>query len=181
MDITLSYMLCEAANPIGEVASMVGVTWSKLIAQIIIFGFIVIVLKLFAFGPIGKTLERRRHIIQKGLDDAAAAEKALAEAEKTRQQIIREANEKSKVIVEEAVKTAEAVGQKKIQEAVAQAEAIIQKAKQAAAADREKMLTELRGELGRLVVDTTAKVTGKILTDDDRRRLLDESTKALVA
>jgi len=37
------------------------------------------------------------------------------------------------------------------------------------------MLAELRREVGRLVVDTTTKVTGKILTPDDQKRLAEEN------
>jgi F-type H+-transporting ATPase subunit b len=43
------------------------------------------------------------------------------------------------------------------------------------------MLAELRAEVGRLVVSTTAKVTGKILTVDDQKRLADETNKQLAA
>ena len=40
------------------------------------------------------------------------------------------------------------------------------------------MLAELRREVGRLVVQTTATVTGKILTPDDHRRLAEETAQA---
>ena len=40
------------------------------------------------------------------------------------------------------------------------------------------MLTELKREVGRLVVMTTATVTGKILTPEDQRRLAEETSKA---
>ena len=43
------------------------------------------------------------------------------------------------------------------------------------------MLAELRREVGRLVVDTTAKVTGKVLTPDDQKRLTEETTRELAA
>jgi len=41
------------------------------------------------------------------------------------------------------------------------------------------MMGELRREVGRLVVRTTAAVIGKILTPDDQRRLAEETTKEL--
>jgi F-type H+-transporting ATPase subunit b len=41
------------------------------------------------------------------------------------------------------------------------------------------MLAELKREVGRLVVQTTATVTGKILTPDDQRRLAEETEKQL--
>ena len=41
------------------------------------------------------------------------------------------------------------------------------------------MLAELKHEVGRLVVDTTASVTGKILTPEDHRRLVEETASQL--
>ena len=43
------------------------------------------------------------------------------------------------------------------------------------------MLVDLKREVGRLVVQTTASVTGKILTPDDQRRLAEETAKQLRA
>jgi F-type H+-transporting ATPase subunit b len=43
------------------------------------------------------------------------------------------------------------------------------------------MLAELRREVGRLVVQTTAKVTGKVLTPDDQQRLVEETNRQLAA
>ena len=43
------------------------------------------------------------------------------------------------------------------------------------------MLADLRREVGRLVVETTAKVTGKVLTLDDQKRLAEETNKELAA
>ena len=40
------------------------------------------------------------------------------------------------------------------------------------------MLAELKHEVGRLVVQTTASVTGKILTAEDHRRLAEETASA---
>ena len=41
------------------------------------------------------------------------------------------------------------------------------------------MLVELKRELGRLVVQTTATLAGKVLTDDDQRRLAEEAEQQL--
>jgi len=43
------------------------------------------------------------------------------------------------------------------------------------------MSAELRREVGRLVVQTTAAVIGKVLTPEDQRRLADETTKHLTS
>ena len=48
-------------------------------------------------------------------------------------------------------------------------------------AERAQMLAGLKREVGRLVVQTTTTVTGKILTADDQRRLAEETEKQLAA
>jgi len=42
-------------------------------------------------------------------------------------------------------------------------------------------MAELKAEIGRLVVDTTSKVSGKVLTAEDHQRLIDETNKELAA
>ena len=63
--------------------------------------------------------------------------------------------------------------------ATAAAEQIIARAHEAAARDHARMLTERKHEVGRLVIQTTAAVTGKILTADDHRRLAEETAQRL--
>ena len=43
------------------------------------------------------------------------------------------------------------------------------------------MLAELKREVGRLVVQTTTAVTGKILTPEDQRRLAEETATRVAA
>ena len=59
--------------------------------------------------------------------------------------------------------------------AVTAAEEIIAKAKEATRADYDKMLEQLKGEISRLVVETTSKVIGRTLSDEDQKRLNSEA------
>ena len=70
---------------------------------------------------------------------------------------------------------------RKQQEAIAAAEQILVKAREASAIEHERTMTQLKRELGRLVVETTAKVSGKVLTPDDQRRLQEEAARTLSA
>ena len=69
------------------------------------------------------------------------------------------------------------VREQETQKAIATAEQIMVKAREAAASDHTRMLAELKQEVGRLVVETTAAVTGKILTAEDQQRLAEETAK----
>jgi len=48
---------------------------------------------------------------------------------------------------------------------------------EASAIEHERIMESLKRELGRLVVDTTAKVAGKVLTPEDQRRLQEEAAR----
>ena len=67
------------------------------------------------------------------------------------------------------------------QRAIAAAEQIIVKAHESNELERERMKQDLLKELGRLVVQTTAAVSGKVLTKDDQNRLIEETNKQLAA
>jgi F-type H+-transporting ATPase subunit b len=84
-------------------------------------------------------------------------------------------------LIEEARKAAARVQEQETQKAIAAAEQIIVKAREAAAQDHARMLTELKREVGRLVVQTTTAVTGKILTLDDQRRLAEDTARQVSA
>ena len=166
---------------VGEIASRVGVTGPKLLSQIILFVLLAYALKRFAFGPIQKVLDERRQKIADSLENAERIKQELAEADRTRAEVIAKANQQATQMIEEAQKSASVLGERKLQEAVAQAEALLKKTQEAITLERQQMMMELKREIGRLVIETTAKVSGKVLSTEDQRRLNEETLKELVA
>ena len=171
----------EPENPIQQISRTFGLDFPHFIAQVVSFLIVAGLLAKFAYGPILKVLEERRHRIADGLANADKIKAELARTEASRLEILNKANTQANKLIEEARTAAARVLEQETQKAIATAEQIISKAKEAAAADRSKMLSELRREVGNLVVDTTAKVTGKILTADDQKRLATETTQQLSA
>jgi F-type H+-transporting ATPase subunit b len=92
-----------------------------------------------------------------------------------------QAGQQASKLIEEARAAAAKVQEQETQKAVATAQSIVEKARQAAEAEHARMLTDLRREVGRLVVNTTTKVTGKVLTVDDQKRLAEETNRELAA
>jgi F-type H+-transporting ATPase subunit b len=109
--------------------------------------------------------------------DKIQAELARTEAE--RQRILNQASDTANQMIEQAREAAARVRETETQKAIAAAEQIIVKAREAAAQDHARMLAELKREVGRLVVQTTATVTGKILTPEDQKRLAEETQQQL--
>jgi F-type H+-transporting ATPase subunit b len=157
------------------------VSWPKLLAQIIIFLVLYLTLQKFAFGPIIKVLEERRRRIEEGQANAEKIKLQLAEAEKRYEEVLHKANLEAQQMIEEARKSGDALTQKQTQDAIRQAEEILAKARADIGIERNRMVSEVRKEMVNLVVDTTTKVTGKVLTPADQARLNEETTRQLAA
>jgi F-type H+-transporting ATPase subunit b len=92
-------------------------------------------------------------------------------------EILQKANDQAAKIVAEAGKSADALKDRRAQEAARQAEDIVKNAHEAAVLDRNRLMTELKAQIGALVIQTTEKVTGKVLTPADQSRLNDETLR----
>jgi len=150
-------------------------------SQVFSFVIVAFLLKRFAYKPILAVLEQRRQQIAQAHLNAEKIKQQLAEAEQRHAEILAKANAEAQKMIDEARSSAAHLSERKQQEAVALAEQIVAKAREASAIEHERTMTHLKRELGRLVVDTTAKVTGKVLTPDDQRRLQEEATRTLAA
>src|SRR5437588_5476404 len=160
-----------------DTADTFGWNWQLFLSQMISFSIVAILLRRFAYKPILAVLEDRRRKIEEGQLNAEKIRKELAEAEKRYQEIIGKANADAQRMIDEARASATRLSEPKEQEAIVAAEQIVAKAKEAAALEHERQMQTLKRELGRLVIDTTAKVTGKILTPDDQKRLQEEAAR----
>jgi F-type H+-transporting ATPase subunit b len=167
------------SETLHETAETFGWTWQLFLAQVISFVVVALLLRRFAYKPILAVLEERRRNIEEGQINAEKIKKELAEAEKRYQEIIAKANADAQKMIDEARDSAAHLSERKQQEAIAAAEQIIAKAREAAAIEHERTMESLKHELGRLVVETTAKVTEKVLTPEDQRRLQEETTRQL--
>jgi F-type H+-transporting ATPase subunit b len=166
---------------IEQIARTFGVDWPHLVAQIISFAIVCLLLYRFAYRPVLKILGDRRQLIAQSLADSQKLKGELAQAEARRQEVIAQANAQAARFMEEARGVAARLQEQESLKAIAVAERIIVNARQTAAEDHDRMLADLKREVGRLVVQITAAITGKILTSDDQRRLAEETARTLNA
>ena len=179
MNAILLFAEAQEGGPIQQIARTFGVDWPHLIAQIISFSIVCVLLYLFAYKPVLRMLAQRRQLIAQGLANSEQIKAELAKTESQRQEVIARANTEADHLVEEARTAAARLREHEMQKAIAAAEQIMDKAREAAASDRTRMLAQLKKEVGRLVVQTTAAITGKVLTTDDQRRLAEETAREL--
>lgn len=178
-----SFFLLAAADGsgtvAGEIAKTFGVNGPLVLSQTIVFVLVILALRAWAFGPVLSILDKRKAVIAEGLENAKRQKKELESAEEQKKDILYRANITANKLVEEARNAATEAREREAQKAVNQAEDILRKAREAAEADRRRMMDEARQQIGALVVQTTAQVTGKTLTEDDKNRLIGETINHL--
>jgi len=167
----------EGGGQIAEIARNFGVDWPHLIAQMVSFAIVCALLYRFAYRRVLAMLAERRRTIAESLANAERIKADLARTEEQHTQLMGEASLRAAKLLEEARAAAAAVEQRESQRALAVADGILVRAREQAALDHARMLAELKGEVGRLVVETTAAVAGKVLTAEDQRRLIEETAK----
>ena len=155
------------------------VTWPTLIAQMINFILVAFILYQFAVKPVMATLDERQQKIAEGLQYAEEMKDQLAATERERAQKVQEAAAEAQRILGETRDQAKEMIEAKTQEAAAQAEAIIRKASEATELERQKMLSEVRQEVARLVVETSAKVLTRELSAEEKASYSNAAAKEL--
>jgi F-type H+-transporting ATPase subunit b len=163
------------------VAQQFGVYWPNLIAQVILFVIVYFVLRKYAFGPIVAMLEERRRRIEEGQLNAERIKQQLAAAQAKYEEILAQANTEAQRLLEEVRLSSERLADQKRQEAITAAEQIVTKARESLVQERARTMEDLKRDFGRLVIEATAKVTTKVLTPDDQRRLSEEAIRDLAA
>jgi F-type H+-transporting ATPase subunit b len=179
--LALAVDATEGASQLEAIASTFGVNWPQLIAQSISFGIVCAVLYRLAYKPVLRMLEARREQIATGLANAERIKAELDRIEAERVDVLIKADARGRALIEEARAAASRVQAEETAKAIAGAELIVSRAREAAERERARLVADVRREVGHLVIQTTAAVTGKMLTPEDQVRLAEETTSYLAS
>jgi F-type H+-transporting ATPase subunit b len=176
-------LLASIADDLLNTAKTVGETFGfkpqLFFSQVVSFLIVAGLLYLFAYKPVLGVLAERRKNIEDGLAAAQRMRDELANAEQKVQSLLREAGDKADAIIADARTSAESLASRKSQEAIVEAQRIIESARAASRLEVDQIKAEIKRDFGRLIVETTARVTGKVLTAEDHQRLEEEAAREL--
>jgi F-type H+-transporting ATPase subunit b len=148
-------------------------------AQALNFLIVASVLYYFMFRPVLKTMDERREKIESGLKYAEEMKQKLAEAEKEQQAILTQARKEAQDILAQARTAAKTFEEAQTKDAATKVEQMIKGGREAIEQERAKAFAELRAEVSRLVVATTAKVLSRDLADAEKARLNQHAAEEL--
>ena len=133
------------------------------------------VLNKLAFPRIKDALDRRATAIE---DSIKAAEMSKLEAEALLEEYrerLKEARTQADDIVVRARKNAESYEHDSQEQARHKREELLEQTRKDIDAETRRAIAEIRGEVADLTIQATEKVTGRVLSGEDQRRLVDEA------
>jgi F-type H+-transporting ATPase subunit b len=150
-----------------------------MIWTLVVFIIALFILRKAVFPRIGKMLDDRAHAIENSIDEAQRirdeADKLLADYRER----LNEARGQADEIVTRAQRAAEVHEREARDAATAKREQMLEQARRDIEAETRKAIQELRREVADLTVMATERVTRKVLTPEDQRRLVQEAISEL--
>ncbi|HEY5662186.1 MAG TPA: F0F1 ATP synthase subunit B [Gaiellaceae bacterium] len=162
-----------ASNPLIEVRL------GLMVWTIVCFAITFWVLKRFAFGRIQEAIDERRERIRESLDQADKARTEARALLEEHRALIGQARGQAEEILAEARRVADSQRQRVKDETEADRQRRLEETRRQIEAETHRALEQIRAEVADLTLVATAKVTGKVLDDDDHRRLIEDAIRDL--
>jgi F-type H+-transporting ATPase subunit b len=160
-------------------SDLIKVVPGLMIWTVIAFLVTLFVLKKYAFGPIQQMIDERRERIRRALDEADSARDEARRLLQEHRALIGQARGQAEHILAEARRVAEAQRQRVKDETEADRKRRLEETQRQIEAETQRALQQIRAEVAELTLVATAKVTGKVLEDEDHRRLIEDAIKEL--
>jgi F-type H+-transporting ATPase subunit b len=158
-----------------EEGSLIDVVPGLMVWTIITFLIVLWVLKRFAFGRIQKLIDERRDRIREALDEADKARSEARELRELTQKEREQAKLEREQILDEARRQSQRLAEQARERADADLKEALEKNREELAAENQRLREQIRRDVVELTLYASEKVTGKVLDQDDQRRLIEET------
>jgi len=158
-----------------EEGSLIDVVPGLMVWTIITFLIVLWVLKRYAFGPIQRMIDERRDRIREALDEADKARSEARELRELTQKEREQAKLEREQILDEARRQSQRFAEQARERADADLKEALEKNREELAAENQRLREQIRRDVIELTLYASEKVTGKVLDQDDQRRLIEET------
>jgi F-type H+-transporting ATPase subunit b len=161
------------SNPLIEVRL------GLMVWTIVCFGLAFLILKRYAFGAIQGAIDERRERIRRSLDEAENARNEARRLLEEHRALIGQARGQAEEILSDARRVAESMARRMKDETEADRQRRLEETRRQIEAETHRALQQIRAEVAELTLIATTKVTGKVLEDEDHKRLIEDAIRDL--
>jgi len=138
-----------------------------------------LILRKWAWPQISAALDKRQRAIEESIDTAERTKREAEELLVEYRERLKEARGQADEIVARARKAGELHERETIEEARVRREELLEQTRRDIEAETRRAIGEIRAEVANLTVEATEKVTRKVLTEEDQKRLVEEALSEL--
>jgi F-type H+-transporting ATPase subunit b len=146
---------------------------------LLVFGISLFILAKFVLPRIGVALDSRQKVIEESIDAADRTRREADELLVEYREHLKEARQQAEEIVERARQAATAHEREARTAAQARGEQMLEQTRREIEAESRRTIDEILRDVADLTVMATERVTRKLLTAEDQRRLVDDALSEL--
>ena len=165
--------------PLLADSGLIEVVPGLMIWTLIVFAITFFVLRRYAFGPIQTAIDKRRDRIREALDAADQARTQSEQLVAQQKEALAAARVQAEEMLADARRVAEDQQRRLREELDAERQRRIEEVRKDIDAETARAIGQIRSEVASLALEATEKVAGKVLTDADQRRLIEEAIDEL--
>jgi F-type H+-transporting ATPase subunit b len=162
-----------ASNP------LIQVRLGLMVWTIVCFGLTFFILRRYAFGAIQKAIDERRDRIRRSLEEADNARNEARRLLEEHRALIGQARGQAEEILSDARRVGESMARRMKDETEADRLRRLEETRRQIEAETQRALQQIRAEVAELTLIAATKVTGKVLEDDDHKRLIEDAIRDL--
>lgn len=156
-----------------EIISKLGIDLKLLLAQIVNFFILFFILSKLIYKPLLSVIKKRKEMISASVENSKKIEERLTSLEEEKAKILAEANNQAVSIMYEAKQSALAEQNALIEKTKSEMEEAMKKNKIQLALEKEKIVSDVKREMGDLIILLTQKLISKNYSPDDQKNLKD--------
>lgn len=165
---------------LGAALGQFEIDWHLLLIQTINFIVVTAVLYKFCFKPILQTMDERKNKIESGLQYAEKMRQEMAAFESARTTRIHSVKKEAEVILEDAKSKAQEWLAQERQQAQTAAQTILKNAELEANRQKEKILTDVKSEVGNMLVDVASALLIEHITAEQKQAFSAAAVQSLL-
>lgn len=172
-------VLSAAADAHGAEGSLLHIDVGLMIWTVVSFVALLYVLGRYAYKPMMFLVERREKRIRESLEEAEEAKKKAEAAAAEREEILRQAQDEARKVVDRAKEAAEGQRKRILDETREDAARMMRQAEEEIKRERRQALAELTGTVADLATDAAERIIRAELDKAKHLKLIDELIEGL--
>lgn len=160
-----------------EVLKIINPMTSTVFWSIIVFIILIVVLWKFVLKPVNNMLTKRQNEVRDSIDSAEKQKEEAQQYLEDQKKELDAARMEAKQIIEESKTAAKKIKDEIEEKASEKSKIILDSALEEIKAERERSVAAVKNQIVDIAMEATEKIIGKSLSEEEHKRLIEESLK----